>query len=122
MCFERLSPARSAPGMTQGPIPHPIAGAMLVWTSSLGHHNVSLEKGMCSQEKYIWNRCIIPSLESFDGICRKGTDDKSVCNYSNILLLSSHTGTMSQTCHRVSLSGSLFYKQGIAQALASLEH
>lgn len=110
VCFVRLCPARSAPETARGPLPHPIAGALLLWTSSLGHHDVSLEKGMCSQEKYTWERCIVPSLQSFDGVHCKGTDDESVCNYSNILLVSSHTGTMSQTCHRGSLGGgNLFY-------------
>lgn len=59
-----------------GPLSHPIAGAMFVWTSSLRHRHVSFEKRMCSQEKYTWECCIVPSLGSFDGILCKGMDDK----------------------------------------------
>lgn len=108
MCFVQLCPAHSDPATEWGPLNHP----MLIWSRSLEHHDVSLEKGMCSQEKYTWEHCIIPSLESFDDIHCKGMDYKSVCNYSNILLIR-HTGAMSQTCHRVLLGGgSLFYKKG----------
>lgn len=57
VCFVRLCPARSAPGTAQGPLPDPIAGAMLVWTSSLGHHDVSYRR--CAHRKNILGNVLL---------------------------------------------------------------
>lgn len=117
VCFMQLCPAHWTLGMAQGSLlPQPISGAKLAWTRPLGHQDVPLGKGMCSQGNH-WECCIIPSFETFDA--RGWMIHLCVITATSFWSHDRH-------CHRPVVGfhwgRKLICKQDTDQALASLEH